>query len=70
MSSSPSQCSVEGVSKAQEGVCVRFTQADGTTEERTVSKLLVAVGRKSRTDGIGLEQTAVELDRGTIVVDE
>ncbi len=61
---------VEGVSKVEEGVCVRFTQTDGTTEERTVTKLLVAVGRKSRTDGIGLEQTAVELDRGNVVVDE
>ncbi len=61
---------VEGVSEAEEGVTVRFTQADGTTEERNVTKLLVAVGRKSRTDGIGLELTAVELDRGNVVVDE
>ncbi len=61
---------VDGVSKTEEGVSVRFTRADGTTDQRTVSKLLVAVGRKSRTDGIGLEQTAVELDRGNVVVDE
>ena len=61
---------VDGVSKVQEGVAVRYTRADGTAEQRTVTKLLVAVGRKSRTDGIGLEQTSVELDRGNVVVDE
>ena len=46
-----------------------LTLADGKQEELEVEKLLVAVGRKPNTEKIGLENTAVELDRGFIKVD-
>ena len=42
--------------------------ADGTTVSG--SHLLVAVGRTPATDGIGLEQAGVTLDRGRVVTDE
>ena len=63
---------VEGVNVAVDGsgVEVQFARPDGTKDKRIVNKLLVAVGRKPRTENIGLEQAGVELDRGTIVVDE
>lgn len=64
---------VDGVARTSDGsgVEVRFTRPDGTQDSRSVSKLLVAVGRKPRTESIGLEQAGVELDAGgTVVVDE
>jgi len=61
---------VEGISEAGDGVEVRFSRTDGTSDTRTVDKLLVAVGRKPRTEDIGLEECGVSLERGTIVVDE
>lgn len=52
-------------------VNVHFTGPDGATDSRTISKLLVAVGRKPRTEDIGLERAGVELGQGgTVVVDE
>jgi dihydrolipoamide dehydrogenase len=50
---------------------VRFTAvlANGKSEQVEVESLLVAVGRKPNTESIGLEATAVEVDRGFIKVD-
>lgn len=63
---------VEGVRIASDGsgVDVSFARADGTKDTRSVAKLLVAVGRKPRTENIGLEQAGVELERGAVVVNE
>jgi dihydrolipoamide dehydrogenase len=50
---------------------VRATARIGDQErEFTAEKLLVAVGRRAYTDGLGLENTKVELERGYIKVDE
>ncbi|HST20587.1 MAG TPA: FAD-dependent oxidoreductase, partial [Blastocatellia bacterium] len=38
--------------------------------EFTAEKFLVAVGRRAYTDGLGLENTRVEVDRGYIKVDD
>src|SRR4030095_5323858 len=38
--------------------------------EFTTEKFLVAVGRRAYTDGLGLENTRVEVDRGYIKVDD
>jgi len=40
------------------------------TREFTAEKFLVAVGRRAYTDGLGLENTRVEVDRGYIKVDD
>ncbi len=51
------------------GIAVRLRLPDGTSAERVVDKVLVAVGRKPRTEGIGLETVGIQLDRGMIPVD-
>ena len=52
------------------GVRFNVTLANGKTEAIEAECLLVAVGRKACTEGIGLEGTKVELDRGFIKVDD
>src|SRR5437660_2666455 len=54
----------ENVRKTEGGVALTVTLSGGKKEELEAEKLLVAVGRKPITDGIGLENTKVELDRG------
>lgn len=50
---------------------IRATARIGEQDrEFTAEKLLVAVGRRAYTDGLGLENTKVELERGYIKVDE
>jgi len=51
---------------------VRCTIEGGKDGDETIEAdlLLVAVGRGPQTDGIGLEDIGVELDRGFVVVDE
>ena len=50
---------------------VRATARVGDQDrEFTAEKLLVAVGRRAFTDGLGLENTKVELERGYIKIDE
>ncbi len=59
----------QSVVKTDEGV--RVTARIGDEErEFTAEKLLVAVGRRAYTDGLGLSNTGVELERGYIKVDE
>ena len=60
---------VESVKKEGDGVTVTYTTPDGETEVRKVEKLLVAVGRKPRTEGIGLETLGIETDRDFVPVD-
>ncbi len=61
---------VDNVRKAGGGVRFTVALSNGKTEEMEADKLLVAVGRKPKTDGIGLEATRVELDRGFVKVDQ
>ncbi|MGQ9634651.1 MAG: dihydrolipoyl dehydrogenase [Bryobacteraceae bacterium] len=57
---------VEEVEKTDSGVRLRVTPSGGKTESFEAEKLLVAVGRKPNTEGIGLEDLRVETDRGYI----
>lgn len=59
---------VESASPAADGMGIRLRQAEGASAERVVDQVLVAVGRKPRTEGIGLETVGIQLDRGTIPV--
>jgi len=52
------------------GVEVTYTGADGKRGTISAETLLVAVGRRPYTDGLGLENTKCEVDRGFIKVDE
>ncbi|MGD0546836.1 MAG: dihydrolipoyl dehydrogenase [Terracidiphilus sp.] len=61
---------VEKVERTETGVKVAFTDANGRTQVKEAEKVLVAVGRSGRTEGIGIEQTKVELERGLIKVNQ
>jgi dihydrolipoamide dehydrogenase len=60
----------ENIQRTETGVKVTLTTRDGKQEQLEAEKLLVAVGRKPNTEGIGLENTKVQLDRGFVKVDE
>src|SRR5580693_6015047 len=61
---------VEKVEKTDTGVKVTFTPADGKQVVKEAEKVLVAVGRAPRTEGIGLDSTKVQLERGFVKTDE
>jgi dihydrolipoamide dehydrogenase len=59
----------EGIVRNANSVSLTATLANGNKEAMEFDKLLVAVGRKPNTDNIGLENTAVELERGFVKTD-
>ena len=61
---------VEKVEKTADGVRVSYTDANGNAQMKEAEKVLVAVGRGPLTSGIGLEKTKVELERGSVKVNE
>jgi dihydrolipoamide dehydrogenase len=64
---------VESAATSESGIALGLRLPDGSAGERVADKVLVAVGRVPRTDGIGLETVGIEVDRskgGTIPVDE
>lgn len=61
---------VQQVEVLEGGVRVTARLADGRIEAVSAERVLVGVGRRPNTAGIGLENTRVELDRGLIKVDE
>jgi dihydrolipoamide dehydrogenase len=60
----------EAALKTAAGVEVGFTTASGESKNVTAEMLLVAVGRGPVTDGLGLESTKVQLDRGYVRTNE
>jgi dihydrolipoamide dehydrogenase len=60
---------VENIEETKTGIAVRFS-ADGKQQKTEAEKILIAVGRKPRTDNIGLEKTRIRPDRGFIKVSE
>lgn len=61
---------VEKVESTKSGVKVTFTASDGKPVVKEAEKVLIAVGRAPRTEGIGLEKTKIKPDRGFIQVNE
>jgi dihydrolipoamide dehydrogenase len=59
----------EAALKTQSGVEVGFRDARGESKTVTAEVLLVAVGRGPVTDGLNLESTKVQLDRGYVRTD-
>jgi dihydrolipoamide dehydrogenase len=59
---------VEKVEKTKSGVVVTFS-VNNKQEKIEAEKILIAVGRKPRTENIGLERTHVKPDRGFIKTD-
>jgi dihydrolipoamide dehydrogenase len=60
----------EDIQRTEAGVRFRAVLATGKRETVEAEKLLIAVGRKPNTEGIGLEGTKVELDRGFVKVNQ
>ncbi len=58
------------IKRVDGGVDVTVTLSNNKTETIRADKVLIGVGRRPVTDGIGLETTRVELDRGYIRVDQ
>ena len=63
-------CKVEKVEKTATGVKVTWTTANGKAVEKEASNVLVAVGRAPRTEGVGIETTKIELERGFVKVND
>jgi dihydrolipoamide dehydrogenase len=59
---------VEKVEKTKTGIAVTFS-AESKQQKIEAEKILIAVGRKPRTENIGLERTKIKPDRGFIVTD-
>ncbi|MGC1296757.1 MAG: dihydrolipoyl dehydrogenase [Alloacidobacterium sp.] len=57
---------VEKAEKTKTGVKVTFTASDGKQVVKEAEKVLVAVGRAPRTEGIGLEKTKIAPEKGFI----
>jgi dihydrolipoamide dehydrogenase len=60
---------LQSVEAEGDAVTVQVETSEGATRI-AVEKVLVAVGRKPNTDGLGLESVGVQTERGAIVVDE
>ena len=58
---------VEKVEKTKTGVTVTFS-VDGKQQTVEAEKILIAIGRKPRTENIGLEKTKIKSDRGFLKV--
>ncbi len=61
---------VDRIEKTGDGIKVLFIDSNGKAQEKEAEKVLVAVGRRPRTDEIGVEKTKIELERGFVKVDE
>jgi len=60
---------VEKIDRTKTGISVAFT-VDGKPQKIEAEKILIAVGRKPRTENLGLEKTKIQPDRGFIQVSE
>jgi dihydrolipoamide dehydrogenase len=60
---------VERVEKTKTGVSVTFS-VDGKQQKLEAEKILIAIGRKPYTDGVGLEKTKIQTDRGFVKTNE
>lgn len=57
---------LQSVQTATNGV-IAHVEKDGTTEQLAADRMILAVGIVANTEGLGLEDTAIELDRGHVV---
>jgi dihydrolipoamide dehydrogenase len=60
----------EKVERSGDGVKVTARKANGEALTWEVEKLLVAVGRRPVSEGLGYEQAGIKMDRGFVLVDD
>ena len=58
------------IEKNKDGALVSWTDSNGKPQSKQAEKVLVAVGRSPRTEGIGLEKTNIKPDRGFVMTNE
>jgi dihydrolipoamide dehydrogenase len=58
------------IEKNKDGALVSWTDSNGKPQSKQAEKVLVAVGRAPRTEGIGLEKTNIKPDRGFVMTNE
>ncbi|MER2599120.1 MAG: dihydrolipoyl dehydrogenase [Caldilineales bacterium] len=64
------QTAVLGMEETTDGIRVRFRSPEGDPFEETFSRVLVSVGRKPNSTGLGLDKAGVQVDaKGFIPVD-
>ena len=56
---------VEKVDKTKNGVSVTFT-VEGKQQTIEAEKILIAIGRKPRTDNVGVEKTKIKVEKGFV----
>jgi dihydrolipoamide dehydrogenase len=58
------------IEKNKDGALVTWTDANGKPQSKQAEKVLMAVGRAPRTEGIGLEKTNIKPERGFVMTNE
>ena len=62
---------VVGISESNDGLLVKIENKDGVIEEQEYDYVLMSIGRKPSTAGLGLEHTRVKVnERGWIIADK
>lgn len=65
------QSKVVGISESKDGLLVKIENKEGKVEEKEYDYVLMSIGRKPKTDGLGLEYTQVRVnERGWIIADK
>lgn len=65
------QSKVVGISESKNGLLVKIENKEGKVEEQEYDYVLMSIGRKPKTDGLGLENTRVRVnERGWIIADK
>jgi dihydrolipoamide dehydrogenase len=60
---------VEKVEKTKAGVSVTFT-ADGKQQKLEAERILISIGRKPNTEGVGIDKTRIQTERGFVRTNE
>jgi dihydrolipoamide dehydrogenase len=58
------------IEKNKQGALVSWTDSSGKQQSKQAEKVLMAVGRAPRTEGIGLEKTNIKPERGFVMTNE
>jgi len=65
------QSKVVGISESKNGLLVKIENKEGKVEEQEYDYVLMSIGRKPKTDGLGLENTRVCVnERGWVIADK
>lgn len=61
---------VDHLEKGADSVTATLKKEDGSAENITVDRVILAIGITGNVEGIGLEEAGVKVDRGHVVIDE